>query len=260
MKASIQSKIIFWILKFINLKKKIETRSKKSPSRKKTFLPNRIRRNYITNQQIICGKSVVTFEKKTPSNKSHIIFLHGSAYIFEASPNHWHLAERIVKKSSCRMSLIDYPLAPEHDYKYTLKMLANAYDFLIKQYPDDVFILMGDSAGGGLALAFTQKLLKDKKHSIPDKLVLISPWLDLSMSNPDIKKQESKDFILSKQMLTNSAAVYARGEPLENYLLSPIHGDFFNLPETLILFGSEELFYADCINPTWPIRSKKPEN
>jgi monoterpene epsilon-lactone hydrolase len=90
--------------------------------------------------------------------------------------------------------------------------------------------------------------------------VLISPWLDLSMSNPDIKKQESKDFILSKQMLTNSAAVYARGEPLENYLLSPIHGDFFNLPETLILFGSEELFYADCINPTWPIRSKKPEN
>ncbi len=40
---------------------------------------------------------------------------------------------------------------------------------------------MGDSAGGGLSVAFCEYLAVNN-YSQPEKLILISPWLDVSMS------------------------------------------------------------------------------
>jgi triacylglycerol lipase len=40
----------------------------------------------------------------------------------------------------------------------------------------------GDSAGGGMALSVTQ-LLVSRGNPTPSRLVLISPWLDVTMSN-----------------------------------------------------------------------------
>jgi acetyl esterase/lipase len=144
------------------------------------------------------------------------------------------------------MTHIDYPLAPEHHYRDTFEMVSGAYDLLIRQYPDDNFILMGDSAGGGLALAFAQKLIKEKHNKLPKKIVLLSPWLDLTMANPAIKKQEHSDHILTVKMLQHAGMLYANGDQQDQYLLSPINGDLTNLPKTIVFYGTEELFYADC--------------
>jgi len=65
-------------------------------------------------------------------------------------------------------------------------MVQLSYDRLTNQYPDDRFIFMGDSAGGGLALAFAQKLLDENAAIQPIKSILFSPWLDLSMQNTEI--------------------------------------------------------------------------
>jgi acetyl esterase/lipase len=143
------------------------------------------------------------------------------------------------------VSYIDYPLAPENTYHTTHEMVDQSYKLLIDKYPDDNFILMGDSAGGGLALAFAQKLINDKTTKYPVKCVLFSPWIDLSMTNPLIKQQEIKDIILPLKGLMYAAQKYAGNEDLYNYLLSPINGDFNGLPTTLILYGSEELFCPD---------------
>ena len=53
---------------------------------------------------------------------------------------------------------------------------------------------MGDSAGGGLATG----ILVDKTFDIsPDKLILMSPWLDLSDENKDRKYLKNKDILLA---------------------------------------------------------------
>jgi acetyl esterase/lipase len=52
--------------------------------------------------------------------------------------------------------------------------------------PEDV-VFMGDSAGGGISLALAQ-LLKEKNLSQPGNIILISPALDLSFTNPDARK------------------------------------------------------------------------
>lgn len=247
MSPSLQSQVFKWMLKVSNFRTIVEKKaSKQTSGSKKEFVPQRIKRSYSINQQKINANELVTFERKERVSKNHIIFFHGGAYIFGASPNHWKLAEKIVKKSFCRMTLVDYPLAPEHDYKETFSMVSETYDMLIKQYSEDSLILMGDSAGGGLALAFTQKLIAEKHKKLPAKIILLSPWLDISMSNPEIKHLESSDYILTINMLRNAGKKYANGENQNYYLLSPINGNLKDLPNTIVFYGTEELFYADC--------------
>ena len=247
MRPSLQSKIFFWILKVINFKKIIEKRSSKELlSRKKGFVSQRIKRSYLLNIQSFNDKQIATFESKGKVSKNHILFFHGGAYIFEASVWHWRLAEKIVKNSHCRMTLIDYPLAPEHNYKETFTLISGSYDKLLNNYPEDNIILMGDSAGGGLALAFIQKLIKEKHTRLPVKIILLSPWLDMQMLTSNVKNQESLDHILTVKMLRNAGKKYSNGDNMDQYLLSPINGELKDIPETIVFFGTEELFYSDC--------------
>ena len=235
------------MLKAFNFKKRVEKRVYDQISRsKKGFVPQSIKRSYLLSLQTYYAKGIATFESKEKATKNHIIFFHGGAYIFEADPLHWRLAKKIVNKSFCRMTLIDYPLVPEHNYKDTFKMVSGSYELLIKQYPEDNFILMGDSAGGGLALAFTQKLIKEKHSKLPSKIILLSPWLDITLSNPNIKNPENTDHILTVKMLRNVGMKYSNGDNQDQYLLSPINGEFKDIPKTIVFYGTEELFYEDC--------------
>ena len=246
------------MLKVFNFKKIVEKRAYKQISRsQKGFVPQSIKRSYVINLQTFNAKEIATFEKKEKVTKNHIIFFHGGAYIFEATPHHWRLAEKIVKKSFCRMTLVDYPLAPEHDYKETFKIVSGIYEMLINRFSGDSLILMGDSAGGGLALAFTQKLIKEKYKKLPAKIVLLSPWLDITMSNPNIKNLESSDYILTVNMLRNAGLKYSGGDNQDQYLLSPINGELNNLPKTIVFYGTEELFNADCVRFKSMIGSNK---
>ena len=248
MRPSLQSRIFNWMLKALNFKKLVEKRAYRHVSKsQKKFVPQGIKRSYLTRLQKFTATEIATFESKEKVTTKHVIFFHGGAYMFGAAPNHWRLAEKIVKQSFCRMTLIDYPLAPEHNYTDTFRMVSGAYELLTTQYSGDSFILMGDSAGGGLALAFAQKLIKEKHRAPAAKIVLLSPWLDLSMSNPNIKHQESSDYILTVHMLRHAGMKYSNGENQDQYLLSPINGELKDLPETIVFYGTEELFYADCI-------------
>lgn len=217
------------------------------PRSKKEFIPPRIINTYKTDILTVNNKTVVTFEKNDEVNLNHVIFCHGGSYIYEIFTYHWKIAEKIVNNTSCRMTVVDYPLAPEHTYKETFEMMSKSYEMLINKYPNDQFTLMGDSAGGGLAFAFYQKLTQENRLKLPVKLVLISPWLDITMSNPEIKKIEKKDHMLNIQALKNAGGKYAGGDDQNQFLLSPINGEMKEFPKTIIFYGTHELFFADCV-------------
>jgi len=105
-------------------------------------------------------------------------------------------------------------------------------------------ILMGDSAGGGFALAFTQ-YLKELNIKLPFKLILISPWVDISMSNPSICEYEKIDPILSRCGLVEIGKYWAGDLDVKDYKLSPIFGNLVNIPNTLLFAGENEILYPD---------------
>ncbi|EED36282.1 hypothetical protein NOR51B_2232 [Luminiphilus syltensis NOR5-1B] len=248
MKTSLQSKSISFLLRLLNVKKTVERQSAKPIIRrsKKGFTPKKLHNQYSVNEQIIHNKAVTTFEKKDTVSKKHLLFFHGGAYLFEAAAIHWNFAQKLVDKSNCRLTMIDYPLAPEHDYRATYGMVTDTYTALLTQYPNDEFVFIGDSAGAGLAMGLYQKLVDQQHPQIPTQLILLSPWLDLTLSHPDNKSLESSDHILTLRMLQNAAERYANGGDQEHYWLSPINGRLDDFPPTIIFYGSEELFYNDC--------------
>jgi acetyl esterase/lipase len=233
-------------LEISNFKKLVEKAFQNPPRRKKPLVPGFISKNFSVSQFMVCGKYIVTLQPKVDILDIHILFFHGGAYLLEGSSMHWKMNETIVRETNCKVSYIDYPLAPEFTYIDTFEMVQQSFDLLTKQFPNDKFMFMGDSAGGGLALAFAQKLVKENAQVQPIKNILFSPWLDLSMQNPEIKIQELVDKLLLSQGLIEAGRKYAGGEDVSDYLLSPINGDFGGIGKTLVFYGTHELFYPDC--------------
>jgi acetyl esterase/lipase len=61
------------------------------------------------------------------------------------------------------------------------------------------------------------------------------------MTHPKLKEAEAKDVLLSKAILEEVAAAYARGEDRTNPMISPIFGDLHDLGEIQVYFGASEI-------------------
>src|SRR5690606_3466899 len=108
-------------------------------------------------------------------------------------------------------------------------------------------VFMGNSAGGGLALGFAQKLRNENRtQPQPSQLILISPWLDITLSNPDIRMVDKKDKLLSIKGLRMAAKAYASSVDGNDFRVSPIYGDFSGLGKISLFIGTNDLFVADA--------------
>ncbi|MBN2892224.1 MAG: alpha/beta hydrolase [Bacteroidales bacterium] len=232
-------------LKIINFKK-ITYKLFKNPKRNtKHFSVNKFDKKLNVESFEIDGFKVITVKSDSSSNK-HIIFFHGGAYIIEASKAHRKIIETFALKYGFKVSFIDYPKAPENTFKKTHEVVLAAYKQITENYPDGEFILFGDSAGGGLALALLQVLRDENIKPFPVKTVLLSPWLDVTMSNELIQNYIDKDVILPVDGLIYAGNIYSGGENPKNHLISPIFGEMNNLGNILLFFGTNEVFYPDC--------------
>lgn len=245
--ASIGSKLVRLFLKYANFRAKAIELTKQAPRTKGGFVPSKFPHIFNIKSQSIDNKTIATITHKEKTTPTHIIFLHGGAYVLEADrQTHWNLVKTIINQIHCKITMVDYPLAPESDYKATFQMISKTYTELLKTYPTDQFILMGDSAGAGLALAFAQKLTEENAPIRPIKNILLSPWLDLTMDNPAILPYEKLDYILSLEFLKYCGNKYANGADQSQYLLSPINGNLNDLGDTAVFYGTHEIFCPDC--------------
>lgn len=182
----------------------------------------------------------VYFLNKKDDNNYIIIYLHGGAYVSEPLLTHWQYVDHLAQTINAQIVFPIYPLIPNNTH-------IDAYDLLNEIYPDLLMtnkkiILMGDSAGGGLALAYNEYLY-EKKVDLPDKLILFSPWVDVSMTNPDIIDYEEEDPSLSLYGLTELGKLWADKISTKDYLVSPIYGDLSSIKKGLIFVGTSEIFY-----------------
>lgn len=244
---SARSQLIYKTLEVVSLKKKIFEKLLNKPIREKKAVSGKILHNSLhVKERNVDGFNMLTITA-SPAARKHIFFLHGGAYIAEANSGHRKLIDILVRAYGYRLSYIDYPLAPEHNILTSLAVLENAYKLLMLYYEKDEFCLMGDSAGGGLALALLQRLRDNGMKTRPGKTVLFSPWLDVGMTNPGIDKLVKKDVLLHKEGLIACGKRYAAGLELNDPRLSPLFGNLDELKNIKVFVSTHELFYPDCI-------------
>ena len=206
-------------------------------------------------QQDLDGWKAMKLEKYTADHKKNdkvILQLHGGGYVLGNSDRHrdWAIA-RAEAIGSGEVYMLNYRYYPEAKYPAALEDAAAAYQELLRSgIPAKNIVVMGDSAGGNLALALGL-YLRDHKVEEPSALVLYSPWGDAGTLPSHVLNQE-KDVILGERNQFMDAAVmenksYFQDANLKDPYVSPVYGDFHGIPPMLIIAGNDELFVDDCL-------------
>ena len=111
-----------------------------------------------------------------------IFFAHGGGYMAPIDPFHVRYAARLALALDARVVLPDYPLAPEHTWRDSFDPMTDLAERWAKEPGGLVFV--GDSAGGGYALALAVAL-RDRGGPQATHLLLHAPWVDLTTSTPE---------------------------------------------------------------------------
>lgn len=212
--------------------------------------PARLRRLLDIRERRIAGMPVFEVRpqgmKRSRKDTKRIIYLHGGAYVFQITSYHWLMVAEMAERLNARITVPIYPLAPETTVDHTFEKMMAFYRRVLKETDPSRLVFMGDSAGAHMSvvMSMTAKL---EGLPLPAKQVLISPGLDMTLANPEVRELEKIDPWLAIEGGMEALRLCAPDMPLDDWRISPIYGDLTALPDTMVLTGTLDLLSADAI-------------
>jgi epsilon-lactone hydrolase len=192
----------------------------------------------------IAARRVATLES---CPMRHILFLHGGGYVVGSPDLYRHITWRFALAARARVAAIDYRLAPEHPFPAALDDAVAAWRGLLDEGADPrQTAVIGDSAGGGLALALCLRL-RDAGTPLPAAIVALSPWTDLALTGASLRQNAAADPMQNAASLPAVVSGYLAGADPRNPFASPLYGDLAGLPPSLIQVGSDEILRDDAV-------------
>lgn len=194
----------------------------------------------------VSGFPVHEVRPRQVESRLRLLYLHGGAYIFQISRYHWSLIAELAERLGAAITVPVYPLAPEHDFHAMFGMTMQVYRDLLEEMPASDIAFVGDSAGGNMAAVMTMLAAEEGLPS-PAAHVLISPGLDMSLTNPDVFEFAKLDPWLAIPGGLEAIRLYAPGFDRADWRISPVYGDLSVLPKTLLLTGTRDILHPDCL-------------
>ncbi|MGU3360281.1 alpha/beta hydrolase fold domain-containing protein [Methylobacterium sp. M6A4_1b] len=192
------------------------------------------------------GFEVFHLAPRTGARAGRVIYLHGGAYTSPITRIHWRFVARLVAATGLTVTVPLYPLTPEHACADICAFAAAVYRACAQADPAAPIALMGDSAGGGLALSLAMQLRDGAGQTGPAGLVLISPWLDVTTSDPSQARIEPLDVMLMRPGLRTLGRWYAGDRDPADERVSPLFGTLRGLPPIELFCGTHDILVADA--------------
>ena len=190
------------------------------------------------------SNTLITELKKNESSDKLLIFIHGGAFISGPSQVHWDVIKEILKRTNQTVWMCDYPKAPENKIITISENIDEVYKQALVKYPAKQITLIGDSVGGSLIAALVQRLVK-YSINLPLKIILVSPVMDASLSNPLIEEIDKTDPMLSKRGVLSAKTMCAGDNHLTDAIISPLYGSFDKFPKTILFIATNDITYPD---------------
>lgn len=176
----------------------------------------------------------------------HIIHLHGGAFFTGSRRTHRALASALCLRTGATVHVPEYRLAPEHPWPAAPDDAMAVWRALRDSgVPAERIVLSGDSAGCALALGLAQAL-RDRAEAGPAALLMISPYLDLTLHAPSIQTLRRRDPMLTAHALRRGGDAYRGTLSAGDARVSPLFGALHRLPPTLVQVGSDEILLDDA--------------
>ena len=174
-----------------------------------------------------------------------ILYCHGGGYTSGTLGYARMLAVRMAKTTGYEVLAFQYRLAPEHPYPEALEDARLIWKYLmLLGWGAREIILTGDSAGGNLALELALDL-RDTQRMLPWRMVLFSPWTDLTASGESYTECRERDPLLTREYIEAVRDAFAPGADWSLPEYSPLFADLRGLPPTLIQVGGREILRDD---------------
>lgn len=123
-----------------------------------------------------------------------VFFLHGGGFVFKGASHHYRMAKMYAEKIGAKVVFVDYRLAFQANGQACVEDCFAAYCHVLER-ADKLHLdvgnigLIGDSAGGYLALALC-KMLSERNVELPKYQMLVYPVVD-----PQMSTQSAKEFV-----------------------------------------------------------------
>lgn len=187
------------------------------------------------------GMPVLALRPRVSSGRV-VIAIHGGAYVGRATLFHWWTYADIARDTGATVLVPDYTLAPAGTAATEVPRMA---DFVAKSVVEHGGVrVLGDSAGGGLALLAVQELIR-RNGTIPDRLVLVAPWLDVSVGDP--RSASVDDPLLDVDTMVEDGRLWACDLDTRDPLASPLYGPLTGLPPTVVYCSSRDRLVIDAL-------------
>lgn len=189
-------------------------------------------------------------EPRSAAADRAFLYLHGGAYTLGSADTYRGFVSQIAARAQSRAFILDYPLAPETSAPVALDLARRALDSLLDRHRH--VAVVGDSAGGGLALATLARAVRSPSTLAAEHrvgrvaaAVVFSPWTDLTLSGRSLDEKASSDVLLEPALLASAAKGYIGSLPADDPRVSPLFGIPSGLPPLLIQAGTEEILLDD---------------
>ncbi|WP_224402725.1 alpha/beta hydrolase fold domain-containing protein [Pseudonocardia sp. ICBG1034] len=180
-----------------------------------------------------------------PRSEVHVLHLHGGGFVEQPGAHHWNFARWLVARLGATVTLPMYPLAPAADHRDIWPFTEHSYERFLAGHRAEDRIVLGDSCGGGLALALAQRL-RDRGEPVPSRIGLLSPWLDLAVGDAMSVRIAPDDPVLGVDGLRQAGRWYAAGTALDDPEISPVDADLRGLGRIAAFVGTRDLLLADA--------------
>jgi len=192
------------------------------------------------------GMSVVQITPAHPDG-NYVIAIHGGAFILPPTIFHWIDYSMMAYQTGATIEVPIYPLMQQGGTAgVVVPKMAGLISTEITAYGASHVSVLGDSAGGTLALASVEYLVANNQ-AVPAAMVLLSPWLDVSDTNPNIAYVHDPYLPPLGSGAQNIGKVWAGNLPENNYEVSPLYGSLNGLPPTHVYSGSLDEVSPDAL-------------
>ncbi|WMD06107.1 alpha/beta hydrolase fold domain-containing protein [Streptomyces sp. FXY-T5] len=167
----------------------------------------------------------------------------GGAYTSEITGQHWALVAALADEG-VRVEVPLYGPTPRRTHREAYPLVTEVYRRLPDHVPAAAVTLAGDSAGAGLALGGARELPAAGLPQ-PRRIALISPWLDLTLSNPAVRAVAPHGAWLTPEGLVEMGRARADGDDPADPRLSPVNGSPKGLAPVSVFIGTRDVIYPD---------------
>ena len=176
-----------------------------------------------------------------------VLYFHGGVYVMGDAFLVADLASQVGRRTSAKVISVDYRLGPEHPYPAAVDDALAAYEALLDDgtAPSDI-AFAGESAGGGLAIA-TLVNARDHGLPLPAAALVMSPYVDLTLSGATMETKRAVDPLLSPEALRARVSDYTAGHDAALGLISPVFAEVSSLPPLIIQAGTHEVLLDDAV-------------